>query len=307
MKLHAWRDSVFERDHTDAQFDATVILSDVTIEQLSAIGNSPPDVLEALLKPAWIWWDRYGHELVDTLQSMTIKFVPQPRKSTASQARVECVDEDGPGYPRDGGAIRTADKPIRPPTQGAAAHIPSRKRAFAFVEGSSTDGIIDASPRRLRRNHSAAMSVALSAFLDEDSSEFIPSTAVSTPSESVLRHFQETNESMSQSTTEESRLSASLPPQLHVPGSRQLLHDTRSRGFEQSRPQRDATSTSLQGRMTKTSLPLTGRSGSRRQAQPVSIPGTQSDTGTPHTDNNSITTSPATYADFWASFSQSRP
>ncbi|TFY52110.1 hypothetical protein EVJ58_g10196 [Rhodofomes roseus] len=80
LALYQWRDDVYERDHPFALYDSTAILDDVTIERLTTIGNQNREVLASILKPTWIWWDRYGTDLIAHIATLDIVFTPKPRQ-----------------------------------------------------------------------------------------------------------------------------------------------------------------------------------------------------------------------------------
>ncbi|KAH9949019.1 P-loop containing nucleoside triphosphate hydrolase protein [Amylocystis lapponica] len=74
IRLRAWRRMVFKRDHPHSQLDPTTILDDTTLLHLCSVGPMTPNTLAALLKPSWLWWDRYHAELLNFMQGLTIPF-----------------------------------------------------------------------------------------------------------------------------------------------------------------------------------------------------------------------------------------
>ncbi|KAI0083575.1 P-loop containing nucleoside triphosphate hydrolase protein [Irpex rosettiformis] len=86
--LEAWRDLVFERDHKYSSLDSAAILSDDDVVHLASVGKLTREVVEAILKPSWPWWNQYGDELVVKMEEVEVVFVPIPkqRKSKRSPA-----------------------------------------------------------------------------------------------------------------------------------------------------------------------------------------------------------------------------
>ncbi|KAH9913599.1 P-loop containing nucleoside triphosphate hydrolase protein, partial [Fomitopsis serialis] len=72
LSLYEWRDRIFTRDHAKAQYDSTSILDDATVERLASAGSLPRDTLTAILKSTWIWWDKYGTELMSHMESLDV-------------------------------------------------------------------------------------------------------------------------------------------------------------------------------------------------------------------------------------------
>ncbi|KAH9912363.1 P-loop containing nucleoside triphosphate hydrolase protein [Fomitopsis serialis] len=85
LKLCDWRDMVYERDHPGSLYDSTAILDDSSIERLVTAGNLPHNILTSILKPSWVWWDKYGDELITYIAALNIKFIPKPGKKTTKQ------------------------------------------------------------------------------------------------------------------------------------------------------------------------------------------------------------------------------
>ncbi|KAH9934406.1 P-loop containing nucleoside triphosphate hydrolase protein [Amylocystis lapponica] len=78
IRLRAWRRMVFKRDHPLSQLDPTLILDDATLLHLCSIGQMTPTTMATILKPSWVWWDRYHAELLTFLEGLTIPFVAKP-------------------------------------------------------------------------------------------------------------------------------------------------------------------------------------------------------------------------------------
>ncbi|KAH9929200.1 P-loop containing nucleoside triphosphate hydrolase protein [Fomitopsis serialis] len=95
--LYQWRDDVYERDHAYALYDSTAILDDAMVDRLTTTGNLARDVLVSMLKPSWIWWDKYGTELITHIATLDITFTPKPKKpSKGKHPRVSPASAPGP-------------------------------------------------------------------------------------------------------------------------------------------------------------------------------------------------------------------
>ena len=60
-KLFEWREVVFDRDHSFAQFDSDAILEDSLVELLCSLNPSTTSktLLKSILESKWAWWPRY--------------------------------------------------------------------------------------------------------------------------------------------------------------------------------------------------------------------------------------------------------
>ncbi|THV02115.1 P-loop containing nucleoside triphosphate hydrolase protein, partial [Dendrothele bispora CBS 962.96] len=64
QSLHEWRVSVYQRDFKYAQWGYRGILSDETLEMLSAVGPiESKSGLAVLLEGKWSWWEQYGEDM----------------------------------------------------------------------------------------------------------------------------------------------------------------------------------------------------------------------------------------------------
>lgn len=79
--LEKWRDTVFERNHRRSPLDSSAILSDDEVANLSSVGTLTREVVEGMLKPSWLWWDRYGEELMARTEGVEATFTPMPKVS----------------------------------------------------------------------------------------------------------------------------------------------------------------------------------------------------------------------------------
>lgn len=72
--LFDWREDVHLKHHSEAMYDATAILSDDSVELLSAIGTVENiEVLKkALAADDWYWWSKHGEELFKLLHGLRI-------------------------------------------------------------------------------------------------------------------------------------------------------------------------------------------------------------------------------------------
>ncbi|KAH9842930.1 P-loop containing nucleoside triphosphate hydrolase protein [Rhodofomes roseus] len=96
LALYEWRDSVYDRDHTASLYDSSAILDDTAIERLASVGNQSQDVLTAMLKPSWIWWDKYGHDLLAHLATLDIAFTPKAGTKRATPTAPSSTDMHQP-------------------------------------------------------------------------------------------------------------------------------------------------------------------------------------------------------------------
>lgn len=79
--LEKWRDTVFERDHRRSPLDSSAILSDDEVVNLSSVGTLTREVVEGMLRSSWLWWDRYGEELMARTEGVEATFTPMPKVS----------------------------------------------------------------------------------------------------------------------------------------------------------------------------------------------------------------------------------
>ncbi|KAI0737493.1 hypothetical protein BC629DRAFT_1621220 [Irpex lacteus] len=77
--LETWRDTVFERDHRHSPLDSSAILSDDEIIHLSSVGTLTREAVEGMLKSSWLWWNRYGEELMARTEGVEATFTPIPK------------------------------------------------------------------------------------------------------------------------------------------------------------------------------------------------------------------------------------
>lgn len=130
--LRKWRSKVFKRDHRLALFGSSVILDDALITSISSIGKVSLQTLRLLLQPRWTWWDHYGEELHEYLQTLEITYIPiesKRRKNTA-------VEED----PREnvyvtGRLVHRTLHVMEPPDNPDALYVAARGFAHCTVMG----------------------------------------------------------------------------------------------------------------------------------------------------------------------------
>ncbi|KAH9847421.1 P-loop containing nucleoside triphosphate hydrolase protein [Lenzites betulinus] len=63
-RLRDWCKTVFERDHSGAQWDHTGLLSHMQVEHLTSVGRLNRVKLASILGASWVWWDEYSDELL---------------------------------------------------------------------------------------------------------------------------------------------------------------------------------------------------------------------------------------------------
>ncbi|THV07053.1 P-loop containing nucleoside triphosphate hydrolase protein [Dendrothele bispora CBS 962.96] len=83
LELHSWRVAIHKRDFKSARWGYTALLSDATVEFLSAAGpiNSKEE-LKRMLAHKWGWWEKFGDELWAKISSMNIPpMVPLPKNN----------------------------------------------------------------------------------------------------------------------------------------------------------------------------------------------------------------------------------
>lgn len=80
--LWRWRSELFARKHANAQFDPDALLPDDII--LTLVSLSPAlitsETLPNWLKTKWLFWDKYGDELVRYVRSLNIVYTPAANK-----------------------------------------------------------------------------------------------------------------------------------------------------------------------------------------------------------------------------------
>lgn len=81
--LRDWRQTVFVRDHSYAQYDASAILNNDLIASPIVCGPLDSSQLSALLKDKWSFWDKYHGELGAFVSTISITFTPIPSKPRA--------------------------------------------------------------------------------------------------------------------------------------------------------------------------------------------------------------------------------
>lgn len=92
--LHEWRVAIQKRDWKGALFGASGILKDETLTTIASIGPVTKAQLERLLKDQWSWWQRYGGELYDCLQQLSIPpLVPKSKKAAVSSETAAAAAE----------------------------------------------------------------------------------------------------------------------------------------------------------------------------------------------------------------------
>ena len=97
LKLDDWREAVYKRDHRNAQFDAEAILPDALIEYIASMTPqyiAADNGLAKHLKSSWVWWTKYGLDLLTYTRSLQIIFTPQPKKSRGKKATL--ISEGSP-------------------------------------------------------------------------------------------------------------------------------------------------------------------------------------------------------------------
>ena len=93
LALEDWRKYIFTRDHSNSQLDPSSILDDTTIKSLTTLGNLTRPQLTSLLAESWIWWPRYGHELIAHVTSLKIEYATIPKKNTVAPTK-RCAEDD---------------------------------------------------------------------------------------------------------------------------------------------------------------------------------------------------------------------
>ncbi|KAI0814764.1 P-loop containing nucleoside triphosphate hydrolase protein [Irpex lacteus] len=111
LLLEDWRETVFDRDHKRSPLDSTAILSDEEIAHLSSVGELTPEILEGILKPSWLWWGRYGQELVEHTKGIEVPYVPLPK---APRKTKRAPAEDTDKTEQSAKKPRTAAEPTQP-------------------------------------------------------------------------------------------------------------------------------------------------------------------------------------------------
>ena len=168
LALRKWRETTYERDHTDAFYDSTALLEESLLERLVSSGSLSADEFSSILVD-WIWWDKHGGELVTFLTSLAIVFIPKPGKKPRQGAASPAASTGAPstsGMPSEASsgphdnshAVRdAANEPLThglsmpaslpaPPSTSSPSHppVPSLVAASAAkrprAEGSSTPG-----------------------------------------------------------------------------------------------------------------------------------------------------------------------
>lgn len=137
--LEDWRQDVFDRDHRRSPLDSTAILNDEDIAHLSSIGELTLEILEGILQPSWLWWDRYGQDLVELTKGIKTPYIPLP-KAPRKTKRASEEDTD-----KDGQSVKKPRTRAEPSTQTIApspviASTPRTLPSQTIVAGPSNPG-----------------------------------------------------------------------------------------------------------------------------------------------------------------------
>lgn len=91
--IDEWRDAVLERDVPDPFFTPSYILPDEAVTKLSTL-QLPLSRLNVsnFLAPQWIWWTKYGEELMDMMLAVKI-----PERMVQVDVEMEVASIGGSG------------------------------------------------------------------------------------------------------------------------------------------------------------------------------------------------------------------
>ncbi|KAH9850248.1 hypothetical protein C2E23DRAFT_835629, partial [Lenzites betulinus] len=148
-RLREWRQTIFVRDHSYAQYDSSAILNEDLIASLTVCGPLSSTQLSVMLKEKWSFWERYHEELAAFVSSITIAFTPIPSKprvprrpptlaappSDPDASKVVVPEVLHPSLP---GVLATSSLPLAP--RPSTLITPVRKRPHTAYASQSTPG-----------------------------------------------------------------------------------------------------------------------------------------------------------------------
>ena len=107
LALCAWRQRIFEQSHKDSQLDAAAILDDSLITLLTTVGELTASQVSHILSDSWIWWPKYGSELIGLIGTLHIKHTPIKKASGKTSLAAMLLLSDSND---DGMSMRVAAK-----------------------------------------------------------------------------------------------------------------------------------------------------------------------------------------------------